>query len=136
MNIFVYGTLLEGLARGEAARLRTGIGPGKPASVAGELRLAEEEERGCYPLLVPGLAGRAYGEVIDCPDDPAWLDELDAYEGADYFRTAVSALLADGSSLQAQAYLYLGEDFQAFPLIAHGDFARFVRESGCKVFGH
>lgn len=134
MKLFVYGTLLDGLAHGEAARLKQGLAPGVPASVSGGLRLVEEP-LGCYPVLVPGEEGRVFGEVLECPSDPQWLAELDAYEGPDYRRWNVIAELADGSEREVQAYLCLIADTEALEAIPHGDFARFVAESGRKVFG-
>jgi gamma-glutamylcyclotransferase (GGCT)/AIG2-like uncharacterized protein YtfP len=135
MHLFVYGTLLDGLAHGEAERLVQGLPDGQPASVAGELRLAEEDGQGCYPVLVPGMEGRVRGKVVECPDDPDWLAELDAYEGADYRRMTIVAALDDGSEVEAQAYLFLSPDYEDFPLVPNGDFARYVVDTGCKVFG-
>jgi gamma-glutamylcyclotransferase (GGCT)/AIG2-like uncharacterized protein YtfP len=134
MKLFVYGTLLDGIARGEAARLTQGLEPGLPASISGELRLVEEP-LGCYPVLIPGADGRARGKVIEAPDDPHWIAEVDAYEGADYRRWTVVAELADGSELEVQAYICLIAEPDALPLIPDGDFARFIAESGKHPFG-
>ena len=133
MKLFVYGTLLDGIARGEAARLIAGIPPGVPASISGELRLIEEP-LGCYPVLVPA-EGRVRGKVIEGPDDPQWIADLDAYEGADYRRWTVVAELEDGSELEVQAYICLIMEPDELPLVPDGDFARFVAETGCKTFG-
>ena len=134
MRLFIYGTLLDGLAHGEAARLVAGLPPGEPASVAGGLRLVEEP-LGCYPVLVPGVEGRVIGQVIDCPDDPTWLAELDAYEGPDYGRWMVTAQLKDGTEVEAAAYICLIVDTGGLEPVPHGDFARFIAESGRSVFG-
>ncbi|HEX7709361.1 MAG TPA: gamma-glutamylcyclotransferase family protein [Sphingomonadaceae bacterium] len=134
MRLFIYGTLLDGLAHGEAARLIQGLAPGIPASVAGALRLVEEP-LGCYPVLVPGVEGRVRGKVVECPAEPQWWAELDAYEGPDYRRWTVVAELADGSEAQVQAYICLIADTDGLEPIPHGDFARFVAETGRKVFG-
>jgi gamma-glutamylcyclotransferase (GGCT)/AIG2-like uncharacterized protein YtfP len=133
MKLFVYGTLLDGIARGEAERLTQGLPPGTPASISGELRLIEEP-LGCYPVLVPA-EGRVRGKVLDCPDDPQWIGEVDAYEGADYRRWTVVAELADGSELEVQAYICLIMDPDELPLIPEGDFARFIVETGKRPFG-
>jgi gamma-glutamylcyclotransferase (GGCT)/AIG2-like uncharacterized protein YtfP len=134
MHLFVYGTLLDGLAHGEAARLIESLPPGVRASIAGELRLVDEP-LGCYPVLVPGVEGRVIGQVLDCPDDPRWLAELDAYEGPDYRRWTVIAELADGSELAVEAYICLIAEPDSLAPVPHGDFARFIAETGCKVFG-
>jgi len=133
MRLFVYGTLLEGLAHGEAARLMEGIGVGIDATVSGELRLVVQE-LGCYPILVPG-EGRVSGRIFDCPDDPQWLADLDAYEGQDYRRWTVVAMLDDGTEAETQAFICILPDADEFEPIPHGDFARFIAESGRKVFG-
>lgn len=134
MYLFIYGTLLDGLAHGEAARLATDLAPGVPASVSGSLRLVEEP-LGCYPVLVPGVEGRVFGRVIECPDDPQWWAELDAYEGPDYRRWTVVAELADGGEVEVQAYICLIAETDSLEPIPHGDFARFIGETGRKVFG-
>ena len=134
MKLFVYGTLLDGIAQGEAARLIAGLAPGVPATVSGELRLVEEP-LGCYPVLIPGVDGRVRGKVIDGPDDPQWIDEVDAYEGADYRRWTVVAELADGSEIEVQAYICLIMEPEELPPVPDGDFARLVAETGCRPFG-
>ena len=134
MRLFIYGTLLDGVAHGEAARLREGLSPGVRASVAGGLRLVEEP-LGCYPVLVPGVEGRAVGQLVDCPADPQWLAELDAYEGPDFCRWTVVAELEDGSEVEAAAYICLIAEAVGLEPIPHGDFVRFIGETGRKVFG-
>lgn len=134
MRLFIYGTLLEGLARGEAARLMEGIGPGQPARVSGALHLVEEE-LGCYPVLVPSLDGKVCGQIIECPDDPAWLADLDAYEGQDYRRWALVAELENGGEEEVQAYVCILPEADSLPAIPHGDFARYVANTGCRLFG-
>lgn len=134
MRLFVYGTLLDGLAHGEAARLAESLAPGVPAVVSGGLRLVEEP-LGCYPVLVPGTEGRVAGRIVECPDDPQWLADLDAYEGPDYRRWTVVAELQDGSEVEAAAYICLIAETDGLEPIPHGDFARFVTETGRKVFG-
>ena len=134
MRLFVYGTLLDGLAHGEAARLTEGLPPGVPASISGELRLVEEP-LGCYPVLVPGADGRVVGQMLECPSDPRWLGEIDAYEGPDYRRWTVVAELEDGSELEVEAYICLIAEPESLMPIVHGDFARFIAETGRRVFG-
>lgn len=134
MRLFVYGTLLEGLAHGEAARLVEGLDPGEPASISGELRLIEEP-LGCYPVLVAGAEGRVMGRILDGPDDAGWIGDVDAYEGPDYRRWTVTAELADGREIEAQAYICLIAETELLPLVPEGDFARFIAETGRRVFG-
>jgi len=134
MKLFVYGTLLDGLAHGEAARLVAGLPSGAPASLSGELRLIEEP-LGCYPVLVPASGSRVKGRILDCPDDPQWIEALDAYEGADYRRWTVTAELEDGSEIEVEAYICLIAEPEELPLIPDGDFARFIAETGKRPFG-
>jgi gamma-glutamylcyclotransferase (GGCT)/AIG2-like uncharacterized protein YtfP len=134
LQLFVYGTLIEGLARGEAARLVEGNPAGAKATISGELRLIEEP-LGCYPILVAGAEGRVVGQILDCPDDPAWIEQLDAYEGPDFRRWTVTALLADGSELEVQAYIGLIAEPDELERVPDGDFARFIARTGRNVFG-
>ncbi|MDD3798814.1 MAG: gamma-glutamylcyclotransferase [Novosphingobium sp.] len=126
---FFYGTLQQGLARGEAARLVAGLGEGVSALVRGAL-FALDDPHGCYPVLVSGGSRRVTGRVVDCPGDRRWLAQMDAYEGAEYRRCPVRARLADGSTVMAQAYFYARRRGAGLVPIAHGDFARFLAETG------
>ena len=129
---FFYGTLQRELARGEAGRLVAGLGEGVVASVRGAL-FAIEDPHGCYPILMLGGSRRVTGRVVDCPDDRRWLARMDAYEGGEYFRRRVRAHLADGSAVWAEAYIFRRRFGAGFVPIAHGDFARFLTETGCRA---
>ena len=100
-----------------------------PASVVAEVRKGDDPSKFAkagYTLL-PGYSYRNMWWVSH--------NELDAYEGPDYRRWTVVAELADGSEAQVQAYICLIADTDGLEPIPHGDFARFVAETGRKVFG-
>lgn len=126
---FFYGTLQQDLAHGEAARLVAGLGDGAPAMVRGSL-FALDDPQGCYPVLVAGGSRKVRGRVVMCPDDRRWIARMDAYEGAEYRRCPVRAHLADGSAVSAEAYLYSRRRGAGLRPIPHGDFARFLAETG------
>ena len=129
MNLFFYGVLMPELASGRMAELVALLDPGQLATVAGTL-FAIADPEGHHPAMVAGpdtvhgrlhRAGPRFGA--------AELAEMDAYEGKDYARRAVEARLADGTLLAGEAYVWLGPTARLSP-IPHGDFARYLSESG------
>ena len=126
---FFYGTLQRDLAHGEAARLVANLGEGVPASVRGAL-FAIDDPQGCYPVLVRAGSRWVKGRVVDCPDDRCWLAQMDAYEGPEYRRHPMRVRMADGSNVLAEAYIYRRRCGARLIPIAHGDFARFLAETG------
>jgi len=138
MPLFFYGVLLDAVAEGPVRALLTGIGPGRRA-VAGGLLYAVPDPRGWYPVLVPGdgcVRGMCHAAgTVD-------LVALDRFEGVDrsdpaageYRREEVAVECDDGHAMRAFAYLYnrpVGPDLVR---IAHGDFARWLREGGRRAF--
>jgi gamma-glutamylcyclotransferase (GGCT)/AIG2-like uncharacterized protein YtfP len=129
-HLFVYGTLLPGLAPVAAAPLVARLRPLGPATVPGRLY-----DLGPYPALVfdPSAPARVCGELFALPDDPALLAALDSYEecvasdpaGGLYRRVEAVATLADGRALACWVYAY-NRDVGSAPLIAHGDYRRWV----------
>lgn len=105
-RLFVYGTL-RGEARHPMHAVLAGAGHclGR-AEVAGRLYRVD-----WYPGLVIDDASdgdRVTGDVWVLDDDRA-LRELDTYEGSEFARRPVTATLADGSAVHAEAFIYHGE---------------------------
>lgn len=140
-HIFLYGTMLPHLARGHSARLAAALGEGRGATVRGRL-YAVTCPQGCYPVLLRGDGGNVVGQVHEIPPEPGWLAALDRYEnydpagerGSDYLRREMPAMLADGTSLRAQAYIGRESDVRGLAPIGHGDFARFLAETGLRPY--
>ncbi|WP_285712543.1 gamma-glutamylcyclotransferase family protein [Erythrobacter oryzae] len=128
MLLFVYGVLREGL--GDWPFL-AGIGPGRTATASGAL-FAIPDPQGWYPALVPGE-----GTVIGAVRDASRIDmaAVDAFEGADYARRPISVLCA-GETIMAEAYLWTAPLPARAPRIAHGDFARWLAETGRAPLGN
>lgn len=129
--LFLYGVLMPHLATGRMAELVAKLAPGRAATVAGTL-FAVPGPTGHYPVMIAGGETRIIGRIhAPGPDlTPADLAELDAFEGADYRRSPVVAVLADGTAMPSQAYLWLGTPTPGLIAIEHGDFARYLDESG------
>lgn len=135
-DIFLYGTLQKPLARGCAAGLAAVLGQGRPGWTRGSLHLVRDAQ-GAYPALLRGY-GKVAGTVYQLPAEPGWLARVDAYEGcrradpagSEYIRRPLRVILCDGRAIGAQAYFYNRLPRDAGEHIAHGDFARFIRETG------
>ena len=127
MHLFVYGVLQEGL--GDWPFL-AGLGPGRPATATGAL-FAIADPHGWYPALLPGE-----GTVVGTLHDARAVDlaAVDAFEGTDYIRRPIPVRCA-GETLVAEAYLWAGALPPGAPQIVHGDFARWLAETGHKAFG-
>ena len=124
MYLFFYGVLLEGL--GDWPFLK-GIGPARRATARGTL-FGIGESNGWHPAMVAG-DGPIVGAVHEArgADIPA----MDAFEGADYARTAIPVEV-DGAIMEAQAYLWIAALPENAEPISHGDFARWLEETGRK----
>ena len=128
--LFFYGVLRPDLASGRMADLVALLGPATPASVAGSL-FAVADPDGHYPAMIAG-PDRVQGTLLPLGPafDHAELAELDAFEGPAYRRVAVIARLEDGSERTADAYLWCGPTSPNLAPIPHGDFARYLSETG------
>jgi gamma-glutamylcyclotransferase (GGCT)/AIG2-like uncharacterized protein YtfP len=124
MRLFFYGILQGDVAQGPVRELLAGIGPGIQATARGKL-YAVRNEAGAYPAMVAGD-----GEVRGMLHEAGSVDlaRLDAFEGAEYRRTEIEV---GGES--AQAYLWAGST-DGLELIAHGDFARWLRETNLSPY--
>ncbi len=129
--LFFYGVLMPELATGRMAELVALLEPGQAASVAGDLYAIADPE-GHHPAMVPG-SGTVHGRLhLPGRFGAAELAEMDAYEGGAYARRPVTALLADGAEVAAEAYIWI-ESTAGLAPIPHGDFARYLAESGAPI---
>lgn len=140
--LFFYGVLLPGLVSGRMAELVGMLGAARRATVSGRL-FAVADPRGHYPVMIAGDGGERVGGAVFAPGldfGPVELAELDAFEDfdpcgraqSDYVRESVIATLVDGATLVAEVYRWnraLPAD--AVPIL-HGDFARYLAESGAR----
>ena len=125
--LFIYGTLLPGLALHKAMQGARCIGE---ATVPGRLF-----DLGPYPALVPG-PGRVAGLLYAVSEAQlARLDALEEYdptnpEGSLYLRQRLPAALAHGRGVcEAFVYVYNRAVDAATP-VPHGDYRRHLRERG------
>lgn len=121
MHLFFYGLLQGDVAPGPVRELLAGIGPGLPATARGKL-YAVRDDTGAFPAMIEGE-----GEVRGMLHEAGSVDlaALDAFEGAEYRRIEIEV---SGGQV-AQAYLWAGPVDGLEP-IPHGDFARWLRETG------
>ena len=140
--LFFYGVLMPGLVSGRMAELVALLGAPRPATVSGRL-YAVRDPRGHYPVMVAARgAERVSGELL--APGPLFgtdeLAELDAFEGfdpanptaSDYIRDRLHATFVDGTTLGADAYRWNRPLVGDLIPIAHGDFARYLVESGAR----
>ena len=126
MYLFFYGVLLQGSADWPFLR---GLGPGRPATTCGAL-YALPDPLGWYPALIPG-EGSGAGVILGRVHEAGGIDlaALDAFEGAAYARRLVPVVVK-GGSLWAEAYVWAMPLPLGAELIAHGDFPRWLTETG------
>lgn len=130
MHMFFYGVLREGV--GDWPFLK-GLGLGSPATTQGAL-FAIPDPGGWYPALVltqARFATNVVGTLHEAGDVD--LNVVDAFEGPDYTRQPVPV---DGWSgfgdTEAQAYVWTAELPEGAEPIVHGDFVRWLKETGRK----
>ncbi|QGN54863.1 gamma-glutamylcyclotransferase [Novosphingobium sp. Gsoil 351] len=138
--LFFYGVLMPGLVSGRMAALVGLLDPGIAATVRGTL-YAVADRRGHYPVLVADPAGGTVAGRVHAPGPgfgAAELAEMDAFEGylpddpgrSDYIRRALPATLADGRATACEAYVWNRAVDGDLVRIPHGDFARYLVETG------
>jgi gamma-glutamylcyclotransferase (GGCT)/AIG2-like uncharacterized protein YtfP len=99
-NVFTYGSLMfpavwERVVRG---RYRSS-----------EALLENHARYAILAVTYPGMvaqAGIGVEGILYCDVDVGDIARLDSFEGIDYRRTPVSVLLRNGTSVEAQTYLY------------------------------
>ena len=134
MRFFFYGTLLDGSDNPVARDIHALLAPLGQASVRGALH-AVPDAHGWFPALLPG-DGPAQGRLYEARAHftPADLARMDAYEDYDPARPEASLYLrrtvelAGGGS--AEAYLFNQPLPAGSREIPHGDFRRWLAESG------
>ena len=102
-RLFVYGTLAPGRPN---EHILAGV-PGQwlPATVRGHLRHEGWGAVAGYPGIVPDERGEAVsGLIFSSTELAAHWGRLDEFEGSEYRRMTVPALLDDGTVVQAQVY--------------------------------
>lgn len=139
MRFFFYGTLLDGSDNPVARAVHALLAPVGPATVRGALH-AVPDAAGWFPALLAGhdaVHGRIYAARGHFT--PADLARMDAYEDYDPARPAASlylrrAIMVDDRT-RAEAYLFNQPLPGGSTPIPHGDFRRWLRESGKPQFG-
>ena len=132
-HLFFYGVLLADVASARIAAMLNGLGPGRAATATGVL-YAVPDPRGWYPVLLPG-DGEVHGMVHEAGTvDIAGLDRFEGVDPQDpragEYRREVVPVSVGETTFEAQAYLYNRDPALGFAHIAHGDFARWLRETG------
>lgn len=132
--LFFYGVLQPNLARGAVAELVAGLGQGRAAVTTGQL-YAVLERGGWHPAMVPDAAGGlVHGQLFDGSGvDMAALDAFEL-EGIDYDRRAIAVRPEGGHWTSAEAYCWR-RPAEGLDPIAHGDFARWLEETGNVALG-
>jgi gamma-glutamylcyclotransferase (GGCT)/AIG2-like uncharacterized protein YtfP len=102
-RLAVYGTLAPG--RSNHGQLAGLTGAWSHGTVRGALHQAGWGAGEGYPgLTLDPEGGDIAVQVFTSPDLPAHWARLDAFEGADYRRVAVTVVGSDGSELEAFIY--------------------------------
>lgn len=130
MQLFLYGVLREGVGTWP---FLAGIGPGRMATASGAL-FAIADPAGWYPAMRQGQ-GPGWSGITGTLHDASNVDlsAVDAFEGADYARRPVP-VCCEGETIMADAYLWAGPLPAGATPIAHGDFVRWLAETGHAPF--
>ena len=134
MRLFVYGVLIRELASGRAAELVAGLDDGLPATTRGHLYAVQGAD-GWYPVLLPDSEGDEVHGIVHEAGTVEW-QAMDAFEDAhdgpdaEYQRKSIAVMLPNGFVTEAQAYCYARRVPQEAKLIRHGNFGRWLRETG------
>lgn len=99
-HVFTYGSLMFADVWQRVVR---GSYRSAPASMPGHARFAVKGET--YPGMVPA-AGATVRGVMYFDVAPRDIAALDAFEGADYRRADLQAVLDSGEAITASAYIY------------------------------
>lgn len=126
MHLFFYGVLREDVARWDFLE---GLGRGVPASVSGLLYAIPSGSK-WYPALLP-MATRDAVWVRGAVHEASAVDlaAVDAFEGPDYERRELTIEGLEGA-MRAELYVWVSELPVGAERIAHGDFARWLKETG------
>ena len=135
-HLFFYGVLQEGLGPdGGDWPFLEGLGLGAPATVQGAL-YAIPTDCGWHPALIPTQARFAtivHGSIHEASEVD--IAAVDAFEGADYARQAISVDGWDGyGDTQADAYIWTAQLPEGAEPIASGNFAEWLKETGRPVY--
>lgn len=127
-HLFFYGVLREGVADWD---FLAGLGHGSPATTMGAL-YAIPAGSAWYPALIPAQARDAvpvHGTIHAAGDVD--LAAIDAFEGPDYARREL--VIDEGDrfgATRAEVYVWISDLPPGAVPIAHGDFVRWLAETG------
>ncbi|MEO0462289.1 MAG: gamma-glutamylcyclotransferase family protein [Pseudomonadota bacterium] len=127
-RLFLYGVLRADIAQWD---FLDGLGLGSPALVSGRLYAIPGAAR-WYPAMIP-THDYAGVRVLGFVHDAAGLDiaAIDAFEGADYERHSVTChAVGDAGYRTAQAYCWTSPLPAEAAIIGHGNFGRWLAETG------
>ena len=145
MKLFLYGTLKHSEENAMAQILKDKLSAPRAATVPGCLFVIPHE-RGYYPALTPAeTAGdRTGGFVYETLNTFAETDlqQIDAYEeyypsdieNSEYLRRVVTVEYDDGTTDQAEAYLYNAALPEGAIRVPDGDFSSFMRSRNLTSF--
>ncbi|MEM6585823.1 MAG: gamma-glutamylcyclotransferase family protein [Pseudomonadota bacterium] len=126
MHLFFYGVLREDVARWD---FLDGLGRGLLATIQGRLYAIPSGSK-WYPALLPMTTSDAV-EVRGAVHEANAVDlaAVDAFEGPDYERRALT-VQGPGGETRAELYVWISDLPPSAVPIAHGDFARWLKETG------
>lgn len=128
-NLFFYGVLRADVAQWP---FLAGLGRGQPATTRGTLH-AIPDPNGWYPALTPG-EGIVHG--VSHEAGAVDIAAIDAFEGTDYERVEIvcewvpSPANAPVVQSRADVYMWVAPMPEDAQPIAHGDFARWLADTG------
>jgi len=126
MHLFFYGVLRADVARWD---FLDGLGRGASATTRGILYAIPSGSK-WYPALIPAT-GRDAVAVQGAVHEAGAVDlaAVDAFEGSDYERRELAINTSQGDAI-AEVYVWVSDLPTRAQLIAHGDFARWLKETG------
>jgi len=126
MHLFFYGVLREDVAQWD---FLDGLGRGVSATTRGILYAIPSGSE-WYPALIPAT-GRDAVAVRGAVHEAGAVDlaAVDAFEGPDYERQELTIGTSHGDGI-AEVYVWTADLPANAELIAHGDFARWLKETG------
>jgi gamma-glutamylcyclotransferase (GGCT)/AIG2-like uncharacterized protein YtfP len=143
LRFFFYGTLMAGSGNPVADRIHDRLRELGPAVATGRL-FAIATRQGWYPALLADPAGAAvHGIAYEAlpgftDEDLALLDRYEAYDrdrlaASEYWREPIP-VACGGCEHLAEAYVYRAALPRGAQPVPHGDFRRFLAETGAAAY--